>query len=158
MKKYPGQTADEINFACAKPLSEIKPKQVIIIAGTNDISSGFRDKNLDEQKIVRYILSIAAKAKYYGAEKVCISSILERRGYKYLSAITRINNELYMSCLSKGYTFLDHSHIQLSCHIGRDGIHPNDEGLCILQMNILKCMLTFNPYLCDFLEQYENNL
>ena len=101
-------------------------------------------------------MSIAAKAKYYGAEKVCISSILERRGYKYLSAVT--SDELYMSCLTKGYTYLDHSDIKLSCHIGRDGIHPNDEGLGILQMNVLKCMLTFNPYLCDFLEQYENNL
>ena len=72
MKKYPGHTADEINYYADHPLEHIKPKQVIVIAGTNDISEGYREKNLDETKIVANILNIARKAKFYRADKVYI--------------------------------------------------------------------------------------
>ena len=157
LKKYPGHTADEINYYADHPLEHIKPKQVIVIAGTNDISEGYREKNLDETKIVANILNIARKAKFYGADKVYIASILERRGLHYKNIISRINEKLYMSCLEKGYNFIDNSDIVLD-YISRDGIHPNEQGHCILKMNILKCMYSFNPYFCDFTNYYEKCL
>ena len=96
MKKYPGHTADEMNYYCDKPLKSIKPKQVIIIAGTNDISRGHWENNINEAKIVDDILSIARKAKFYGAERIFIASLLERRGFHYRNAIASINEKLYI--------------------------------------------------------------
>ena len=125
MKKYPGHTADEIKFYSTRPLRDIRPKRVIIVAGANDISSGFRDKNLDEARIVQNILGIAEKTRYYGADKIFIASLLERRGYKYQNVISRINDELYIACIIKGYIYMDNCEIELERHIGRDGLHPN---------------------------------
>ena len=94
MKKYPGHTAKEINYYCDHPLGEIKPKQVIIIVGTNDLSKGYYEKNIDEMKILNDICSIAGKAKFYGAKNIFIASILQRRGYHYSDVISRINGKL----------------------------------------------------------------
>ena len=158
LKKYPGHTADEINYYCDKPLDDIQARQVIIIAGTNDISRGNYKKNIDEAKIVADILSIAEKARMYGAENVFIGSILERKGQLYKSVITRINDELFLACVRYGYVYMDNNDITVDYHIGGDGIHPNEQGHTILKMNILKCMYSFNPYLCDFYDYYENCL
>ena len=98
------------------------------------------------------------KARHYGAERIFISSILERRGYKYTKVINRLNDQLYMACIANGYIYIDNCEILLKYHNGKDGIHPNDKGLCILKMNLLKTMLSFNPYTCDFLDEYENCL
>ena len=58
----------------------------------------------------------------------------------------------------KGFIYIDNCEIELGRHIGKDGLHPNEQGHCILKMNLLKCMTTFNPYLCNFLDEYESYL
>ena len=60
-------------------------------------------------------------------------------------------------CNEKGYAFIDQSDIGLH-HISKDGIHLNFKGHTILKMNILKCFYSFNPYMCDFLDLYEQFL
>ena len=110
MKKYPGQTTKEISHNSIIPLEEIRPEQVIIVAGTNDISNGYRGKTLNEHKIVEDILSIAYKAKAVGTENIFISSILVRWGYHYKN-IPRVNNILEAMCHELGFIYLDQSDV-----------------------------------------------
>ena len=157
LKKFPGHTADEIKWYCDHPLGHIKPRQVIVIAGTNDITKGFYENDLNVNKIINNIIDIGRKGKENGAVNVVISSILPRRGHKYVEVIREINKGLSEACMDEGFTFLDNMDIVLS-HIGKDGIHPNNQGHTILKMNLLKCMITFNPYCCDFTSFYEKCL
>jgi lysophospholipase L1-like esterase len=130
---------------------------VIIVAGTNDISNGFRENLVNEYDIVNNILNIARKAKIVGTRKIFVSSILPRFGQRYHNVITRINNLLESTCREEGFNFLNHSEVT-SKHICMDGIHPNVYGNLILRMNILECFNSFNPYLCSFYSSYENAL
>ena len=154
-KRHTGSTAEEISHFSTHTIDNIRPDQLIIIAGTNDISKGFREKSLDERKIVDDILSIAYHAKTVGCKNVIVSSILVRRGYHYKNIIIRINNILNARCSEEGFVYLDNSDVTIR-HICDDGLHPNNYGINVLKMNILMCFYTFNPYLCDFYDYYED--
>jgi lysophospholipase L1-like esterase len=158
MKQFPGHTADEINYYSSLNLHTIQAKQAIIMCGGNDVSKGLFHNHIDEHQIVGNILAIAHKARSAGAEKVWVSSVLPRRGHRYKAPIEKINELLYSGCAHYGYEFLDNSAVKFHQHIGNDGIHPNIEGHTILKMNVLRCMPTFNPYLCDFSNYYESCL
>ena len=158
MKKYPGATAAEIAHNAIIPFSEIGPSQVIIMAGTNDIGKANRTKSaINEFMIVDDILKIAALAKVYGAEKVIVSSLLIRRGYRNQSAVNRINVLLSKQCREQGYSFLDHGNVKM-VHIASDGLHLNDFGINILKMNFLCCCSTFTWEKCNFISDFANAL
>ena len=157
IKRHPGSTADEISHFSTKTLNDIRPDQVIVFAGTNDISKGLREKSLNEFKIVDDILDIGRYAKTLGTKNIYISSILVRWGYQYANIITRLNDILERLCNAEGFIFLNHSDITKR-HIWSDGLHPNNQGYLILKMNMLMCFYTFNPYLSTFYDLYEKAL
>ena len=158
MNRHPGATADEISYYSKLPLSEIHPDRVIIFAGSNDISRKFqKTKSVYEYEIVNSILDIARSAREAGAKSIHVSSVLTRSGYAYKNIIKRVNNLLDTTCGNEGFYFLDHADITTG-HLGNDGLHCNGYGYCILKMNILRCFNTFNPYLCDFGDFYEESL
>ena len=68
-----------------------------------------------------------------------------------------MNNLLESMCKLHGYTFIDHSDVTTR-HICNDGLHPNKPGYTILKMNLLWCFYTFNPYISDFYNDYEDAL
>ena len=154
LKKFSGATADEISHYVSHPLQMIHSSQMIIIAGTNDISNGCRDRSLNEYKVVNDIVNIARKAKTFGTKKIYISRIIVRWGYQYGNIITRINNLLENSCREEGFLCLDHLDITMR-HISNDGLHLNIYGNTIMKMNLLKCFYSFNPFLCDFDKFYD---
>ena len=157
-KKFPGHTADEISHYAAKPLTYIKPKRVIIFAGTNDIAREVhRGRTVNEYQVVESLMKTARLARDMGAEAVYISAVLVRHGYQYKNPVARVNSLLEASCGIEGFRFMDQSDIS-SSHISTDGVHPNFYGATLLKMNILNCFLTFNPYLCDFEQDYERSL
>ena len=94
VNRHPGATTMDINHYCTLPLNQIRPENVIIFAGSNDISRGFRNKDLNEYVIVNNIINIGRKAKAVGTKKIFISSILVRYGYHYRNIITCINTRL----------------------------------------------------------------
>ena len=157
VKKYPGATAEEINHYIDYLMDSIQPKQIIIIAGSNDISKEYRNAFPDDNKIVNDIINIADRAKEYGTSKVVISGIMIRRSYFFKDVIERINNMLYDKCQEKGYVFIDQTDIKLK-HLSDDGLHLNKLGISILKMNLFRIFFTFNPYLCDFENDYEKAL
>ena len=158
MKKYPGHTAEEIAYYAPKPLSDNKPQQVIIIAGTNSLSRSIYQKGtVDEHEIVDEILEIARAARAHGAERIHVSSILERRIHQYRVAVPKVNDLLYMCCLAENFVFMDQSDISLA-HIDSDGIHPNFHGSTILKYNILSAFRTFDSNNMTFRNDYDNAL
>ena len=154
-KKFPGHTAEDIAFYAPKPLSDVNPDQVVVIAGTNDLTRAMYEKDsVDEYHVVESILKVGRAAKNQGAKKVFLSSILDRRGYHYREAIKRVNDLLYMACIAEDFVFLDQCDITLD-HISLDGIHPNPSGTAILKFNILCVFSSFDSNFMDFKEEYE---
>ena len=71
IKRYPGHTAEEMAYYAPKPLNDIKPDQVIVIAGTNSLSRSLHENGVvDEYDVVDSILEIARAARNYGAKNV----------------------------------------------------------------------------------------
>ena len=157
-KRFPGHTADEIGHYVTKPLTDNRPEQVIVIAGTNDLSRDvYAGNTLTEYDIVERILSIARSARSTGAKKIYVSGILVRHGFHYRNIVIRVNRLLEERCREEQFIYMDQSNIT-SNHISKDGIHPNFYGQTILKRNILECFNTFNPYLSDFDHDYERSL
>ena len=115
IKRYPGHTADEIAFYSPKPLSDIKPEQVIIIAGTNSLTRSIHESgSVDEFEVVNEILEIARAARANGAKKIHVSSVLVRRGFAYRDVVDKVNEVLYMACLAENFMFMDQAEISLN--------------------------------------------
>ena len=157
-KKFPGHTAEEISCYAPKPLSDLKPERVVVVAGTNDLARALhQNSKVDEYAVVNDILEIARAARQCGAKKVFVSSILPRRGHQYRAAVAEVNDLLFMACLAEEFIFMDHPHITLA-HISPDGVHPNHYGTSILKFNILSTFRTFDRYSFDFMEDYQKSL
>ena len=125
IKRFPGHTADEISYYAPKPLKDNQPDQVIIIAGTNDLTRSVYGKGtIDEFEVVKSILDIGRAARNEGANKIHISSIMARRRHQYVDVVQRVNNVLYMACVAEDFLFVDLDDINLA-HISSDGVHLN---------------------------------
>ena len=154
-KRFPGHTAEEISCYAPKPLSDGKPDNVIIVAGTNDITRASYDKDcIDEFEVVGNLMKIARIAQEHGAKKIHVSSIMVRRGYRYSEAVKKINDLLYMACVAENFVFMDQADITMA-HISSDGIHLNSHGTAILLYNILSVFNTFDGNFIDFRKDYE---
>ena len=140
----------------SKPLSDIKPQQVVIIAGTNDMTRDVYQDNghINEYEIVKNIIQIGRTAREHGVQKVHVSGVLVRQGQQFRNGIVRVNNLLRERCLEENFNFIDQGDITIA-HISFDGIHPNFFGSTILKRNILSLFKSFNPYLCTFGGDYE---
>ena len=70
-RKFPGHTAEDMAFYAPKPLADLKPDNVVVVAGTNDLSRAiYENGRVDEYKVVNGILEIARAARNHGAKKV----------------------------------------------------------------------------------------
>ena len=142
-KRYPGHTAEEMAFYAPKPLGDIKPDQVVIIAGTNSLSRSInQDGAVDEYQVVDEILQIARSARSHGVKKIHVSGILVRRGYQYRDIIPKVNDLLYMACLAEDFVYIDQDDITLA-HLDADGLRPNFYESTILKFEILSLFRTY---------------
>ena len=114
----------------------------------------YEDDIVDEYEVVESILKIGRAARDQEVEEIYLSSIVVCRGYRYLEAINRVNDLLYMACLAEEFLYLDHSNIVMD-HISTDGIHPNHFGAAILKYNILSVFDTFRSELMDFKDDFD---
>ena len=154
-RRFPGHTAEDIAFYVPKPLSDTKPDQVIIVAGTNDLSRYvYQKEDVDEYKVVESILKIGRTAREHGTKKICISSIIVRRGYRFREIIKKVNDLLYMACVAEDFRFIDQDDITIA-HVSSDGIHLNSNGTCILLFNILSVFSKFDHNPMNFKDDYQ---
>ena len=157
INRHPGASADELQHYVTYQLNTLKPEKIIIVAGTNDVLRDKKDGSLNKIEIANRIINMGLKAKSTGTKNIFISGILTMTGTYMRNVINRVNNLLEERCFKEGFIFIDNSDITVA-HLSKDGIHPNYYGFIILKMNILKCFPCFNPYICDFLDIYENAL
>ena len=154
IKRFPGHTAEEMACYAPKPLSDKKPDQVILVAGTNDLTRSMYDSgNVDEYEVVNSILMIGRAARNYGAQKIHISGIMARRGYKYGEAVRRVNDLLHMACVAEDFLYMCQDDIK-SVHLSADGVHLNSYGTAVLMFNIFSVFDSFNCDLMDFKDDY----
>ena len=144
-----GQTTPQILLRFQQDVVALKPKAVVILAGTNDISGNTGPMTLEQTG--NNLAAMAEIATAHGI-KVIFSSVLPVNDY-----VHRQNGELYIQTVSRppakilamndwlkkyaaqnGYTYLDYFSAMVDGKgfikdgITFDGLHPNTQGYAIM--------------------------
>ena len=160
VKKFGGATARELESYADYNIERYRPKQLVVVVGTNDLTQqcrdGFRNRaEPNPEEIADDILRIGRRARDKGIENIYIASIILRHWSKYRDLRKNVNIILHRKCHIEGFYFIDNDNI-MSKHLAADGLHLNPVGSRYLKQNILRCCFsTFNPYLCDFNFYYD---
>ena len=140
-----GQTTPQMLLRFRQDVVELRPKAVVILAGTNDIAGNTGPMTLEE--IGRNIASMAELARANGI-KVILSSVLpvsdtvpkEGGGHFIRTAsrppakIIELNRWLREYATKNGHTYLDYysemadPHDFVKAGLTYDGLHPNSTG------------------------------
>lgn len=136
-----GQTTPQMLIRFRQDVVDLKPKVVVILAGTNDIAENTGPSTL--RMIVDNIISMIEIAKANNI-KVVISSILPafdypwNRGLKPNEKIPVLNNLLKKYCKNNNLVYLDYFTAMTDGRNGLkktytlDGVHPNKKGYQIM--------------------------
>ncbi|TDW99787.1 SGNH/GDSL hydrolase family protein [Dinghuibacter silviterrae] len=137
-----GQTTSQMLIRFRPDVVDLKPKVVVILAGTNDIAgnTGYTSN----ETIVGNIVSMAELAKSNGIQ-VVISSILPAYDYPWrpgmdpLHRIPQVNALLKAYAESHGMTYLDYFSTMvderggLKQELTHDGVHPTKDGYLVMR-------------------------
>jgi lysophospholipase L1-like esterase len=140
-----GQTTPQMLVRFRQDVMELKPKVVVILAGTNDIAGNtgpMRNEDIEAD-----LASMAELAKAHGMA-VVMSSILPVHNYTPKSQdffaqrpgarILEVNRWLKDYCAKNGIVYLDYFSAVvdekglLKAELAEDGLHPNDAGYKIM--------------------------
>jgi len=137
-----GQTTPQMLIRFRPDVINLKPKVVVILAGTNDIAGNTGPAS--EESIIGNIISMAQLANANGI-KVVLSSILPvydypwKPGIEPVRKIAFINQSLKKYAEDNGMIYLDYFSAMaderkgLSTTISTDGVHPNQAGYAIMK-------------------------
>jgi lysophospholipase L1-like esterase len=138
-----GQTTPQMLIRFRPDVIALKPKAVVILAGTNDIAGNTGPMTLE--MIESNYASMADLAKANGI-KVIFASVLPIHDYgktkmserRSPENILKLNDWLKNYCKANGYTYLDYfskmldDKGMLKAELANDGLHPNAEGYKIM--------------------------
>jgi acyl-CoA thioesterase I len=136
-----GQTSPQMLVRFRQDVIALKPKAVVILAGTNDIAGNTGPMTLGESE--DNIASMADLATANGI-KVVLCSVLPaidfhwHPGLEPAEKIVALNQWIKTYAATKGYVFVDfHSamkdeHDGLPPTLSKDGVHPNPAGFAIM--------------------------
>ena len=132
-----GQTTPQMLVRFRQDVIDLKPKVVVILAGTNDIAGNTGPSTLE--MISDNLMSMAELAEANGI-KVVLCSVLPafdypwRKGLKPNEKIPALNNMIKAYSERKGFVYLDYFSAMtdgnngLREDLGSDGVHPNKKG------------------------------
>ena len=145
ISKFPAAHANQIRLYSQYTLQVDKPSQLIVAAGSNDISYDMSKGVADPQVIAERILNIARDARNEGVRDIFISGLMKRRGRQYNYIILEVNLALRLRCVEENFHFISNENIELGdlC----DGLHLNYKGNAKFIQNLLQCCHSYNPYL-----------
>jgi len=127
VKTFSGATTKQM-FDYVKPTLEMKPDQLLIHVGTNDLK-----KSENNEDIAENIVSLALHCHNSSQIPVVVSS-LTYRDDKFKDRIGSINEELKIRCEERNIGYIDNSNIQ-KFHLNRSKLHLNAKGSTLLAKN-----------------------
>ena len=145
INKYPAAHADQIRLYAQYTLQIDKPTQVIINAGSNDVSYDMWNGGANPEIITERVLNIARDARAASVQHIYISGLMQRKGWQYKEIIDEINLRLRVRCIAEQFHFDINGNINLSDL--SDGLHLNQQGNRKFIKNLLQCCHSYNPYL-----------
>ncbi len=146
-----GQTAPQMLVRFRSDVIELAPKQVIILAGTNDIAGNSGPES--NEVIAGYIASMAELARLHHID-VVLCSILPAKSYYWIPEIKPVeriaalnkwikeyahqNNFVYVDY----YTPMADENQGLKLAYSEDGVHPNKAGYAVMIKLLEKALIT----------------
>jgi lysophospholipase L1-like esterase len=136
-----GQTTPQMLLRFRQDVLDLKPKVVIILAGTNDVAGNTGPETLDE--IEGYIASMAELATSHHI-RVVLCSILPafdypwKRGMEPAPKIDEVNKWMKAYADDHGHIYVDYhsamkdEHDGLPATLSHDGVHPTDAGYAVM--------------------------
>ena len=138
-----GQTTPQMLIRFRPDVIALKPKAVVILAGTNDIAGNTGPMTIE--MITDNYASMAELAKANGI-RVIFSSVLPIHDYgknkvserRSPENILKLNEWLKAYCKANGHTYLDYfsktvdDKGMLKAELATDGLHPNADGYKIM--------------------------
>lgn len=136
-----GQISPQLLIRFRQDVINLKPKAVIILAGSNDISGS--TGHVTNQTIMDNIASMAELAQLHHikvilCEYLPVNEYPWRKGLKPATKIVALNKEIKAYALANNFTVLDYFSPLVDEHNGQqaalttDGVHPNKEGYKIM--------------------------
>lgn len=145
-----GQTTPQMLLRFRPDVLALKPKAVVILAGTNDIAGNTGPESLED--IEGNLASMAQLAQANGI-RVVLSSvtpvcdyITPQTGRRPPEKILALNDWIRAYCARNGFTYLDYypalldENKMLKKELTRDGLHPNTAGYAIMGPMALKAV------------------
>ena len=136
-----GQTTPQLLVRFRQDVVALKPKVVVILAGTNDIAGNTGPSTLE--MIQNNLASMAEIARANGI-KVVLSSVLPvydyrwRPGLEPAPKIVALNRWMRDYARRHGHVYLDYHTAMADAHQGMrselsgDGVHPNEAGYRVM--------------------------
>lgn len=144
-----GQTSAQMLLRFRPDVIELKPKAVIISAGTNDIAGNRGSISL--KRIAGNIFSMAELAKANNI-KVVLASVLPATSYSWSASVEPADKIIELNKLIKAYArknsivYLDYytpmvnDEKGLVKELGRDTVHPNAKGYDVMEPLVQKAV------------------
>jgi len=140
-----GQTTSQMLLRFRADVIDLKPKAVLILAGTNDIAGNTGP--MSDAEILGNLASMAELAQAHGIRVLFCSVLpvhhataatLDFWAIRPMARIRALNQGLQELCKARGYGYLDaftsllDAQGQLRVDLAEDGLHPNAAGYAVL--------------------------